>query len=80
MSCGNTARPGPSSGGTEHDDPHPGPLPHRTYAELVGGPPDGLLLDIHGWRTEEVAAARPAEPLRSPPTVAPDSHPWRSAD
>lgn len=38
----------------EHDDPNPGPLPHRTYAELVGGPPDGLLLDIHGWRTEEV--------------------------
>jgi hypothetical protein len=31
-----------------------GPLPHRTYAELVGGPLDGLLLDIHGWRTEEV--------------------------
>ncbi|GAA3135636.1 hypothetical protein [Streptomyces echinatus] len=40
--------------GAEHDDPHPGPLPHRTYAELVGGPLDGLLLDIHGWRTEEV--------------------------
>ncbi|MFJ9662684.1 hypothetical protein ACIRPR_32585 [Streptomyces griseoflavus] len=40
--------------GAEHDDPNPGPLPHRTYAELVGGPLDGLLLDIHGWRTEEV--------------------------
>jgi hypothetical protein len=40
--------------GAEHDDPHPSPLPHRTYAELVGGPLDGLLLDIHGWRTEEV--------------------------
>jgi hypothetical protein len=37
-----------------HDDPNPDPLPHRTYAELVGGPLDGLLLDIHGWRTEEV--------------------------
>ncbi|QKW66142.1 hypothetical protein HUT15_37145 (plasmid) [Streptomyces sp. NA03103] len=36
--------------GAEHDDPNPGPLPHRTHAELVGGP----LLDIHGWRTEEV--------------------------
>jgi hypothetical protein len=40
--------------GHDHDDPNPGPLPHRTYAELVGGPLDGLLLDIHGWRTEEV--------------------------
>jgi hypothetical protein len=40
--------------GADHDDPNPGPLPHRTYAELVGGPLDGLLLDIHGWRTDEV--------------------------
>ncbi|AYV26441.1 hypothetical protein EES41_06865 [Streptomyces sp. ADI95-16] len=32
----------------------PGPLPHRTYAVLVGGPLDGLLLDIHGWRPEEI--------------------------
>jgi hypothetical protein len=40
--------------GAEHDDPHPGPLPHRTYAELVGGPLDGLLLDIHGWRAAVV--------------------------
>ncbi|MDX3636995.1 hypothetical protein PV728_43785 [Streptomyces europaeiscabiei] len=39
--------------GHDHDD-HPGPLPHRTYAALVGGPLDGLLLDIHGWRTVEV--------------------------
>lgn len=38
----------------DHDDPHPGPLPHRAYAELVGGPLDGLLVDIHGWRTVEV--------------------------
>ncbi|WP_408907651.1 hypothetical protein [Streptomyces albidoflavus] len=30
--------------GAEHDDPNPGPLPHQTYAELVGGPLDGLLL------------------------------------
>lgn len=35
--------------GADHGNPNPGPLPHRTYAELVGGP-----LDIHGWRTEEV--------------------------
>ncbi|MER6738133.1 hypothetical protein [Streptomyces puniciscabiei] len=27
--------------GAEHDDPNPGPFPHRTYAELVGGPLDG---------------------------------------
>ncbi|WP_381561144.1 hypothetical protein [Streptomyces eurythermus] len=35
-------------------DTPPGPLPHRTCAELVGGPLDGLLLGIHGWRTGEV--------------------------
>ncbi|WP_030750529.1 hypothetical protein [Streptomyces sp. NRRL S-31] len=40
--------------GADHDDPDPGPLPYRTYAELVGGPLDGLLLDITGWRAEEV--------------------------
>ncbi|GGS13014.1 MULTISPECIES: hypothetical protein [Streptomyces] len=38
----------------EHDAPHPGPLPQRTYAELVGGPLDGLLLDTYGWRAGEV--------------------------
>ncbi|GAA3205313.1 hypothetical protein GCM10010451_64860 [Streptomyces virens] len=40
--------------GTEHGNPNPGLHPHRTHAELVGGPLDGLLLDIHGWRTVEV--------------------------
>lgn len=40
--------------GRDHDDPNPGPLPHRTYAALDGGPLDGLLLDITGWRPEEV--------------------------
>ncbi|MFF4795778.1 MULTISPECIES: hypothetical protein [unclassified Streptomyces] len=40
--------------GHDHDDPNPGPLPHRTYATLMGGPLDGLLLDITGWRPEEV--------------------------
>ncbi|WP_433544208.1 hypothetical protein ACQPZG_03195 (plasmid) [Streptomyces sp. CA-294286] len=40
--------------GCDHDVPHPGPLPHRTYAELVGGPLDGLLLDIHGWPAGEL--------------------------
>lgn len=34
--------------GHGHDDLHPGPLPHRTYAELVAGRLEGLLLDIHG--------------------------------
>ncbi|MFD9254585.1 transposase family protein [Streptomyces bottropensis] len=38
--------------GTDHD--HPGPLPHRDYAELVGGPLDGLLLDITGWTADEI--------------------------
>ncbi|CAL9326024.1 hypothetical protein [Streptomyces sp. SudanB182_2057] len=40
--------------GADHDDPDPGPLAHRTYAELAGGPLDGLLLDITGWRADEV--------------------------
>lgn len=42
--------------GHDHDDPDPdpGPLPHQTYAALIGGPLDGLLLDITGWRPEEV--------------------------
>ncbi|MFJ5139013.1 hypothetical protein [Streptomyces sp. NPDC088707] len=40
--------------GCDHDDPNPGPLPHQTYAVLVGGQLDGLLLDITGWRPEEV--------------------------
>ncbi|MET9648508.1 hypothetical protein ACFZB6_29560 [Streptomyces syringium] len=40
--------------GREHDDPNPGPLPHRTYAALIGGPLDGLLLDIKVWRPEEI--------------------------
>ncbi|MFJ4007705.1 hypothetical protein ACIPWL_30230 [Streptomyces sp. NPDC090023] len=40
--------------GHDHDDPHPGPLPDHMYAALIGGPLDGLLLDITGWRPEEV--------------------------
>ncbi|MFE6335167.1 hypothetical protein ACFVOK_18390 [Streptomyces sp. NPDC057798] len=54
--------------GAEHDAPHPGTLPHRTYAVLVGGPLDGLLLDINGWRTEEVddGVALPTELSRWP--------------
>ncbi|MFD5416261.1 hypothetical protein [Streptomyces nojiriensis] len=40
--------------GTDHDDPNPGPRPGRDYAELVGGPLDGLLLDITGWTADEI--------------------------
>ncbi|MGW7824900.1 hypothetical protein ACWGLF_44355 [Streptomyces puniciscabiei] len=38
--------------GADYD--HPGPRPDRHYAELVGGPLDGLLLDITGWTQDEV--------------------------
>jgi hypothetical protein len=38
--------------GADHD--HPGPRPDRRYAELIGGPLDGLLLDITGWTPDEV--------------------------
>ncbi|MGW0535600.1 hypothetical protein [Streptomyces sp. NPDC003032] len=38
--------------GADHDQP--GPRPDRAYAELVGGPLDGLLLDITGWTADEV--------------------------
>jgi hypothetical protein len=31
------------------DPDHPDPRPGRRYAELVGGPLDGLLFDITGW-------------------------------
>ncbi len=66
----------------DHDNPCPGPLPHRTCAELVGGPLDGLLLDAHGRRTEKVddgvarahrtlpVARRPC-PVRSAPRRTP---------
>ncbi|MEU9413075.1 hypothetical protein AB0E08_46290 [Streptomyces sp. NPDC048281] len=40
--------------GADHDDPDPGPRPDRSYAELVGGPLDGLLLDIHDWSAAQV--------------------------
>ncbi|MEV5440631.1 hypothetical protein AB0K80_32200 [Streptomyces sp. NPDC052682] len=38
--------------GADHDDP--GPRHGRRYAELVGGPLDGLLLDITDRREDEV--------------------------
>ncbi|MDL5206128.1 hypothetical protein [Streptomyces sp. ALI-76-A] len=40
--------------GHDYDAPDPGPLPWQTCAALIGGPLDGLLLDITGWRPEEV--------------------------
>jgi hypothetical protein len=40
--------------GQDHDHPRPGPVPGRVYAELVGGPLDGLLLDITGWTADEI--------------------------
>ncbi|MER7763520.1 hypothetical protein [Streptomyces sp. NPDC097619] len=42
--------------GADHEDPDPGPRPGRTYVELVGGPLDGLLLDVTGWTAAERAA------------------------
>ncbi|WEO93091.1 hypothetical protein A6P39_002850 [Streptomyces sp. FXJ1.172] len=36
------------------DYDHPGPRPDRCYAERVGGPLDGLLLDFTGWTQDEV--------------------------
>ncbi|MET8566245.1 hypothetical protein ABZV75_38915 [Streptomyces flaveolus] len=36
------------------DPDHPGPFPGRSCVELVRGPLDGLLLDITGWRPDEV--------------------------
>ncbi|MCA1223393.1 hypothetical protein [Streptomyces sp. 8L] len=40
--------------GADHDDPDPGPQPGHEYRELVGGPLDGLLVDVTGWDAEEV--------------------------
>ncbi|MFK0047968.1 hypothetical protein ACIQU4_28545 [Streptomyces sp. NPDC090741] len=41
--------------GADHDDPEPGPQPGHSYMELVGGPQDGLLLDITGWGPDDLA-------------------------
>lgn len=38
--------------GADHD--HPGLRPDRRYAELVGGPLGGLLLDITDWTADEM--------------------------
>ncbi|WP_009995095.1 hypothetical protein [Streptomyces clavuligerus] len=46
--------------GAEHDDPAPGPRPGREYVELVGGPLDGLLLDVTGRRETDDGGAEAA--------------------
>ncbi|WP_405385912.1 hypothetical protein OG596_37530 [Streptomyces sp. NBC_01102] len=40
--------------GQDPGTPGQGPRPGQTYAELVGGPLDGLLLDITGWPKAEI--------------------------
>ncbi|MFD6419588.1 hypothetical protein [Streptomyces sp. NPDC060194] len=40
--------------GADHDDPDPGPRPGRAYVELVGGPLDGLLLDVTDWSPDRL--------------------------
>ncbi|MEJ8639346.1 MULTISPECIES: hypothetical protein [unclassified Streptomyces] len=49
--------------GADHDDPDPGPQPGHVYRELVGGPLDGLLLDVTDWPAAQLAegAALPTE-------------------
>ncbi|GGX70226.1 hypothetical protein [Streptomyces fructofermentans] len=43
--------------GTDHDAPHPGPLPDRRYAALAGGPPKGRLPDVAGWTARQIGAS-----------------------
>lgn len=40
--------------GADHDDPDPGPQAGHVYRELVGGPLDGLLVDVTGWTEREL--------------------------
>uniref|UniRef100_A0AAU2VB38 Uncharacterized protein n=1 Tax=Streptomyces sp. NBC_00003 TaxID=2903608 RepID=A0AAU2VB38_9ACTN len=40
--------------GYDHEGPDPGPRLGKTYVELIGGPLDGLLLDITGWTPDEI--------------------------
>ncbi|MFE9637170.1 hypothetical protein [Streptomyces sp. NPDC006463] len=40
--------------GSEPDEPERGPRPGHDYVELVGGPLDGMLLDVTGWPPQEV--------------------------
>ncbi|MFE9687700.1 hypothetical protein [Streptomyces sp. NPDC006285] len=54
--------------GHDHDSPDPGPRPGQDYVELVGGPLDGLLLNVTGWTPEQIAAgaALPTELAQFP--------------
>ena len=36
------------------DPDRPGPVHSHRYAELVGGPLDGLLLDVTGWTDHDI--------------------------
>ncbi|MFE7135085.1 hypothetical protein ACFVIM_29925 [Streptomyces sp. NPDC057638] len=45
--------------GRDHDDP--GPRRGQRYAQLVGGPLDGLLLDITGWTPDEITTGAALE-------------------
>jgi hypothetical protein len=38
--------------GADHEDP--GPRSGHDYRELVGGPLDGLLLDVTGWTPSQL--------------------------
>ncbi|MFI9064428.1 hypothetical protein ACIGQE_21575 [Streptomyces sp. NPDC053429] len=40
--------------GSEPNEPAHGPKPGHAYVELVGGPLDGMLLDVTGWDPQEV--------------------------
>ncbi|NWF25553.1 hypothetical protein HW130_04625 [Streptomyces sp. PKU-EA00015] len=40
--------------GADHDDPDAGRRPGRVYVDLVGGPLDGLFLDVTGWTAERL--------------------------
>ncbi|MFE9445832.1 hypothetical protein ACFYO2_44555 [Streptomyces sp. NPDC006602] len=40
--------------GQDPGDPHQGPRPGRDYVELVGGPLDGLLLEVTGCTPDEI--------------------------
>ncbi|MEU3778910.1 hypothetical protein AB0F11_38050 [Streptomyces sp. NPDC032472] len=39
--------------GSDPDEPA-GPKPGHDYVELMGGPLDGLLLDVTGWDPQEI--------------------------
>lgn len=40
--------------GADHDDPHPYAEPGHAYVALVGGPLDGLLVDVTGCTEQEI--------------------------